>query len=47
MVYVHGGSYEVGTGSSYVGYILAQYGIVVVTINYRLEILGIMSCNAM
>jgi carboxylesterase type B len=40
LVYIHGGSYRVGSGNAYPGHILAQHGIVVVTINYRLEALG-------
>ena len=40
MVYIHGGSYEVGSGKLYTGQVLAQYGVVVVTINYRLGALG-------
>lgn len=41
MVYIHGGSYRAGSGSVYVGHLLAQHGVVVVTFNYRLGILGI------
>lgn len=40
MVYIHGGSYRAGSGSVYPGHLLAQQGVVVVTINYRLGILG-------
>ncbi len=40
LVYIHGGSYRIGTGSTFLGHILAQYGVVVVTINYRLSLLG-------
>jgi len=40
MVYIHGGSYRAGTGNVYVGHIVAQYDVIVVTINYRLGILG-------
>ena len=40
MVYIHGGSYRVGSGSVYVGHVLAQRGVVVVSINYRLGLLG-------
>ncbi len=40
MVYIHGGSYEVGSGKLYDGTVLAMYGVVVVTINYRLGALG-------
>jgi carboxylesterase type B len=41
MVYIHGGSYRVGSGNVYTGHIIAQYDVVVVTINYRLGVLGI------
>jgi len=40
MVYVHGGSYRAGSGNVYVGHIVAQYDVIVVTINYRLGLLG-------
>ena len=40
MVYIHGGSFEVGSGSVYDGTVLALHGVVVVTINYRLGALG-------
>ncbi len=40
MVYIHGGSYEVGSGKLYDGTVLAMNGVVVVTINYRLGALG-------
>ncbi len=40
MVYIHGGSYEVGSGKLYDGEVLATFGVVVVTINYRLGALG-------
>ena len=40
MVFIHGGSYEYGSGNIYVGDILSQFGVVVVTINYRLGLLG-------
>jgi len=40
MVYIHGGSYEVGSGCLYDGEVLAMYGVVIVTINYRLGPLG-------
>lgn len=41
MVFVHGESYEWNSGNPYDGSILASYGqILVVTINYRLGILG-------
>ena len=41
MVFVHGESYDWNSGNPYDGSILASYGqILVVTINYRLGILG-------
>lgn len=41
MVYIHGESYEYNSGNPYDGSVLASYGgVVVVTINYRLGILG-------
>ena len=41
MMFLHGGSYEEGAGIRYDGSILAQHGVVVVTINYRLAALGV------
>ncbi|XP_005037483.1 PREDICTED: neuroligin-4, X-linked isoform X2 [Ficedula albicollis] len=44
MVYIHGGSYMEGTGNMIDGSILASYGnVIVVTINYRLGVLGFLS----
>jgi len=40
MMFVHGGSYEVGAGRMVDGSVLAQFGVVVVTFNYRLGALG-------
>lgn len=40
MIYIHGGSYRVGSGMVYPGYLLAQSGVVVITFNYRLGLLG-------
>lgn len=41
IVFIHGESYEWNSGNPYDGSVLASYGgIVVVTINYRLGILG-------
>ena len=41
MVYVHGESFEWNSGNPYDGSVLASYAdIVVVTLNYRLGILG-------
>ena len=44
MFYIHGGSYRVGGAKIYPGALLAQHGVVVVTINYRLGVLGAHSC---
>jgi para-nitrobenzyl esterase len=45
MVWLHGGSNRVGTGAdeSYDGSSLASHGVVVVTINYRLGVIGFFS----
>lgn len=41
LFYVHGESFEWGSGNPYDGSVLASYGhIIVVTVNYRLGILG-------
>lgn len=41
MVFIHGESYEWNSGNAYDGSILSSYGqVIVVTINYRLGILG-------
>lgn len=41
IVFIHGESYEWSSGNPYDGSVLASYGgVVVVTINYRLGILG-------
>lgn len=40
MMYIHGGSYKAGSKNFYDGTGLSQYGVVVVTINYRLGIFG-------
>ena len=41
LVYVHGESYEWNSGNPYDGSVLASYAdLVVVTLNYRLGILG-------
>lgn len=46
MVFVHGESYEWNSGNPYDGSVLASYGqILVVTINYRLGILGKSCCD--
>ncbi|XP_062575334.1 acetylcholinesterase-like [Saccostrea cucullata] len=44
MVWIHGGSYSVGTASFYDGSMLAKTGnVIVVTVNYRLGLLGFMA----
>jgi para-nitrobenzyl esterase len=45
MVWIHGGGFTSGSGSgaSYVGTHLAERGVVVVTINYRLNVFGFMA----
>ncbi|GFS19776.1 neuroligin 4 [Elysia marginata] len=44
MVYIHGESYESGTGNAYDGSVLSSYGdVIVVTLNYRLGVLGFLS----
>ncbi|KAI1902555.1 hypothetical protein AGOR_G00017080 [Albula goreensis] len=44
MLYIHGGSYMEGTGNMFDGSVLAAYGnVIVVTMNYRLGVLGFLS----
>ncbi|KAJ8275422.1 hypothetical protein COCON_G00071740 [Conger conger] len=44
MLFIHGGSYMEGTGNMFDGSVLAAYGnVIVVTINYRLGVLGFLS----
>ncbi|XP_068086443.1 neuroligin-4, X-linked [Anabrus simplex] len=46
LVYIHGESYEWNSGNPYDGSVLASYaGLVVVTLNYRLGILGFLNAN--
>lgn len=40
MVWIHGGGFMQGSGAYYNGTELAQRGVIVVTINYRLDVLG-------
>lgn len=41
LVFVHGESFEWGSGNPYDGSVLASYGhVIVVTLNFRLGILG-------
>ncbi|XP_055375112.1 neuroligin-4, Y-linked isoform X2 [Condylostylus longicornis] len=47
LVFVHGESYEWNSGNPYDGSVLASYGqILVVTVNYRLGILGFLNANS-
>ena len=44
MMFIHGGGFNIGTSTIYAGDILSAYGrVVVVTINYRLNIWGFLS----
>ncbi|XP_054273018.1 neuroligin-4, Y-linked-like [Macrosteles quadrilineatus] len=46
LVFIHGESYEWNSGNVYDGSVLASYGgLVVVTVNYRLGILGFLNAN--
>ena len=40
MVWIHGGSFQFGANFIYPGYFLAEHDVVVVTVNYRLGIMG-------
>ena len=41
VVFIHGDSYDYGTGNAYDGSVMAAFGqVVVVTLNYRLGVLG-------
>ena len=41
ILFIHGESYDMGTGNAYDGRVLASYGnIAVITVNYRLGPLG-------
>jgi len=41
VVFVHGETYEHGTGNAYDGSVMAAYGhVIVITLNYRLGVLG-------
>ncbi|VVC31357.1 Carboxylesterase, type B,Alpha/Beta hydrolase fold [Cinara cedri] len=47
LVFIHGESYEWNSGNPYDGTVLASYGsLVVVTINYRLGVLGFLNLNS-
>ncbi|KAH3860668.1 acetylcholinesterase-like [Dreissena polymorpha] len=44
MIYIHGGSFRVGGADVYAGDVLSTFNdVIVVTINYRLDVLGFMS----
>ncbi|XP_022093520.1 neuroligin-4, X-linked-like [Acanthaster planci] len=46
MVFIHGDGFREGSGNMYDGSVLASYGgVIVVTFNYRLGILGFLSTN--
>ena len=47
MVWIHGGALTNGTGASYDGAMLARKGVVVVTINYRLNVFGFLGHPAL
>ena len=41
MIFIHGSTYESGTGNAYDGSVLASFAdVIVVTLNYRLGVLG-------
>ena len=42
MFFIHGGSYEEGSGIRYNGFTLSQHDVIVITINYRLGVLGML-----
>ena len=45
MVFIHGESYDSGTGNAYDGSVLSSFGdVIVVTLNYRLGVLGKCVC---
>ena len=44
MVWIHGGGYAIGAKDSFLGATLAKHGdVIIVAINYRLDILGFLS----
>jgi len=46
MVWIHGGGFVLSSGSSYIGAAIATAGdVIVVTINYRLGVLGFLTDN--
>lgn len=41
LLFIHGETYEMGTGNAYDGSVLSSFGgVVVITLNYRLGVLG-------
>ena len=47
VVFVHGETFELGTGNAYDGSVMAAYGhVIVITLNYRLGVLGEQSTQA-
>ncbi|XP_063224027.1 neuroligin-2-like [Bacillus rossius redtenbacheri] len=47
LVFIHGESYEWNSGNPYDGSVLASYGsLVVITVNYRLGVLGFLNANS-
>ena len=45
VVFIHGDSYDYGTGNAYDGSVMAAFGqVVFVTVNYRLGVLGTFRC---
>lgn len=46
MIFIHGGGFSGGSSQLYNGFVLAQRGVVVVTINYRLGPLGFLSTES-
>jgi len=44
VMFIHGETYEIGTGNAYDGSVLASFGqVIVITLNYRLGVLGMTS----
>lgn len=40
MVFIHGGGFEMGSGDEYSAEYLIEYGVILVTVNYRLNVFG-------
>ena len=45
MVFIHGGGFEMGSGEEYSAEYLIEYDVVLVTVNYRLHVLGKMNVH--